>query len=222
MASGPPPERDAEAAHPVAPIANVEPAVGFVAMMIGARLRGAERAESVVLRVGAQDARRQVVLFQYPIGFDHAKIAVELHHLRQTASGADKMLQPRRQAVFAANFFRQSEDDPASVRILDREGAGAEKRRRRRLTTYPDLLELARVLAQLRCVLHLQREVRDCARGAAADHQSAVTAGKQPRILAEPLDAVAQQLAVELRQPLGLRAVAPQVVKSRGPQVHAL
>src|SRR5437773_4872393 len=132
------------------------------------------------------------------------------------------MLQPRRPAVLAANFFRQSEDDPACVRILGREGAGAEKRRRRRLTTYPDLLELTRVFAQLRCVLHLQREVRDGARVAAADHQSAVTAGKQPRVLAEPLDAVTQQLAVERRQPLGLRAVAPQVVKSRWPQVHAL
>src|SRR5437667_2125126 len=117
-------------------------------------------------------------MLTHSIGFDHAEIAVELNHLRQAARCANEMLQPRRQAVFAASFFRQSEDDPASVRILDREGAGAEKRRRRRLTTYPDLLELARVLAQLRCVLHLQREVRDCARGAAADHQSAVTAGK--------------------------------------------
>src|SRR5437899_6716515 len=123
------------------------------------------------------------------------------------------MLQPRRQAVLAARFFRQSEDDPASVRILDREGAGAEKRRRRRLATYPDLLEPARVLAQLRCVLHLQREVRDGACAAAADQQPAVTAGLQPRVLAEPLDAVVQQLAVELRQPLRLRAVAPQGVK---------
>src|SRR6267143_6327550 len=132
------------------------------------------------------------------------------------------MLQPRRQAVFAASFFRQSEGDPASVRILNREGAGAEKRRRRRLATQPDLLELARVREQLRSVLHLQREVRDGARGTAADHQPAVTAGNKPGVLAERLDAVAQQLAVELRQPLGLRAVAPQVVKSRRPKVHAV
>src|SRR2546425_12432911 len=122
------------------------------------------------------------------------------------------MLQPRRQAAFAANFFRQSEDDPACVRILDREGAGAEKRRRRRLTTYPDLLELTRVLAQLRCVLHLQREVRDGARGASADHQPAGTAGKQPRVLADPLDAVTPQLAADRRQPRGPPAVAPQLV----------
>jgi len=63
-------------------------------------------------------------------------------------------------------------------------------------------------------ILHLEREIRHRARRPFADHQPPARPGDQPAIVVQPLDAVAEKLAVEACQALGLRGVAPQVMQA--------
>ena len=64
----------------------------------------------------------------------------------------------------------------------------------------------------MRRVLQLESEVRHRCDGALADDEAPAAIGDQPATVGKRRDRIAEQLAVEARERLRLRTVAPQVV----------
>ena len=125
------------------------------------------------------------------------------------------MLQPAGQSARVLGIVGQAKNHAASVRVRYAERAFASNGEANG-SAFGSLLRYA---CKVRGVLHRESEVRNRSCFAFADDHLPAAAGDPPATVGQRRDAVAEQLAVEAREALGVRAVAPQMVQARRPEI---